>query len=312
MAAGIMENDWMFSGNGIHPWHEIGTVLDDCPTSDDAIKLAKLDWQVIQEPVFMQDGSQIPDWFANIRTDDKTPLGLVRSRYNIVQNQEAFSFVDNIIQNTQGIECHYETAGSLFGGKRTFLLVKLPNIKLVGDDTESYLFFMNSHDGQSGIIAGVSHVRVVCNNTLQFAIGEAGKAQRIWQIRHTKNLESRKAEAIESLKLALNYEKDSGKIALEMAAKKVHEEGFFKQLYNNWNKDASDKTKEKLYTAIHEIYTGKDDLQNFRGSAWGLYNACADYWSNRDTRTSADNKMLQFCTGNDFMNVAEKILFEVA
>lgn len=309
MAAGILENDWMFSANGERPWHGIGTVIMDAPTSEDALKLAKLDWDVIQSPVFMDNGNMIPDWFANVRSDTKEPLGLVRTRYNIVQNKDAFAFVDDIIENTQGIECRYETAGSLFNGKRTFMLVRLPDLDLAGDKAESYMFLMNSHDGSSGMIAGVSNVRVVCNNTLQFAISQAGKAERIWNIRHTKNLEGRAQEAAESLKLAVSYQDKVGQIAWEMAEKKVNEEQFFKKLFNAWNADASEKSKAKLYTNIHEIYTNKDDLQNFRGTAWGLYNAVADWESNKETRTSADNKMLQFCTGDELLKVTEKILF---
>lgn len=312
MAAGIYENDWMFSGNGQHPWHGIGTVVDDCPTSDEAIKLAGLGWEVVQSPVCLENGIVIPGWFANVRQDTGEALGLVKTRYNLVQNKEAFNFVDDIIENTYGVDCHYETAGSLFNGKRIFLLVKLPDVDLVGDRTENYMFFMNSHDGQSPFIAGVSSVRVVCNNTLQFAISQAGKLDRLWTVRHTKNLEERKAEAARSLKLAVNYQQEAAQLAWNMAAKKVNEEEFFKKLFNKWNTEASDKSKEKLYTTIHQIYTGKDDLQNFRGSAWGLYNAVADHLSNGKTRTSADNKMLQFCTGNDLLKTTEAILFEVA
>lgn len=54
---GIMENDTMFSGNGIRPWHGLGIVLNDCPNSDDAIKFANLDWTVRQEPLYMKDGT---------------------------------------------------------------------------------------------------------------------------------------------------------------------------------------------------------------------------------------------------------------
>ena len=44
MSAGLMDYDWMLSVKE-RPWHGIGTVVEDAPTSDEAIKMAKLDWK---------------------------------------------------------------------------------------------------------------------------------------------------------------------------------------------------------------------------------------------------------------------------
>ena len=115
MAHGITEKDTMFSANGIRPWHGLGTVIQDCPNSEEAIRLANLGWDVIQEPVYLSDGSEVPSYLANIRNDTHDVLGMDRGKYTISQNKECFQFVDNLIQNTKGIECKYETAGSLFG-----------------------------------------------------------------------------------------------------------------------------------------------------------------------------------------------------
>ena len=166
---GIMENDTMFSGNGIRPWHGLGTVIEGTVTSDEAIKLANLGWDVIQEPVYLKNGIEIPNLFANIRSDTNDLLGTVKDKYTIVQNKEAFAFTDNIIKNSKGIDAKYETAGSLFNGKRVFMLVRLPDVDLVGDKVENYLFVSTAHDGSQGLMAGITNVRVVCNNTLQMA-----------------------------------------------------------------------------------------------------------------------------------------------
>ena len=240
MAHGIMENDGMFSGNGIRPWHGLGTIVDGCPTSDEAIKLANLGWEVVQEPVCLQDGTIIPNFYANVRSDTKDILGMVQNKYRIVQNKEAFEFTDNIIKNTKGIECHYETAGSLFNGKRTFMLVRLPETDLVGDAVENYLFVTNSHDGTTGLIAGITSVRIVCNNTLQLAINGA---QRTWNLRHTESIKGKQAEAEQALGLALNYTERVKEDAIRMAGQKVREEAFFRELFKKMN--LSEKSTEK-------------------------------------------------------------------
>ena len=304
---GIMENDTMFSGRGIRPWHGLGTVVAGCPTSDEAIKLANLGWDVAQEPLFLQDGTEVANMFANIRSDTKEVLGCVKGRYSIVQNNEAFQFGDNIISNSQGVEAKYETAGSLFNGKRVFMLVRLPDVSLVGDDVENYLFVSNSHDGSSGLMAGITNVRVVCNNTLQMA--EKG-ASRIWKLRHTESIKDKAAEAERALGLSLSYIDRIQEDAEKMAAQKVNEEKFFREFFKGL--DLSEKNKEKTLTTIRDIYTGKDDLQNFRGTAWGIYNAVCDMVSNteplRITDKTAQWKMSEFMTGYEYIQRAQKIL----
>jgi len=307
MAHGIMANDGMFSGNGIRPWHGLGTVVDGTATSDEAIKLANLGWDVIQEPVFLQDGTQIDNLFANVRSDTKEVLGTVKNKYRISQNTETFAFMDAIIQNSKGIECRYETAGSLFNGRKVFMLVRLPETDILGDAIENYLFLSNSHDGTSGLTCGITNIRVVCNNTLQMA--EKG-AQRIWRIRHCASLKDKLIEAEESLGLALTYQERVAEDAEKMAQKKIDEKKFFEVFFKKL--DLAEKNREKVMNNILELYTGKDDLQNFRGSAWGMYNAVADYVSNsepiRKTDKSDSWRMWNFMAGYPMIETTQEIL----
>lgn len=306
MASGIYENDWMLS-TGTRPWHGIGTVVKDAPTSIDAIRIAKLDWDVEQFPIYADD-QEVPGYFANVRTDTKEALGVVKSRYRIVQNSEAFDFVDAIV-NGKDIECRYETAGSLFNGRRIFLLVKLPNMNLLGDDIENYLFFTNTHDGTSSLTAGISNVRVVCNNTLQLAMRNAA---RTWKCRHTISIEDKKKEAQSALGMAVEYMDTMKDTATEMARKLINEEQFFRTLYERNPTHIADKNKMRTFSTIMDIYHGKDDLQNFKGTAWGMYNAVADFVSNTDafrtTETFAENKLKGFFDGYKLLEESQKIL----
>ena len=306
MAHGLMDYDWMLSVKQ-KPWHGIGTIVEDAPTSDEAIKIAKLDWTIQQIPV-MANGKEIPNYFANVRSDTNEALGVVRGRYKVVQNTEAFDFVDGIIEN-KDVECRYETAGSLFNGRKIFLLVKLPNKELLGDDVENYLFFTNSHDGSSALTAGITNVRVVCNNTLQMAIKGA---KRTWTCRHTDSIFAKKAQAQEALDLAVTYMDSMDKTAEELAMKKINEEKFFRRLFEKNNFSLCEKNIEQAIERMHIIYNEKDDLQNFRGTAWGMYNAIADYVSNttpfRNTATYKENKMAKFCSGYAMLNTAQDLL----
>ena len=88
----------------------------EAPSSKDALKIAGLNWQVLQEPIYT-DGEERPieGYKANVRDLDRKVLGVVSDRYRIVQNQEAFAFTDELL----GEGVRYETAGSLQGGKKS-------------------------------------------------------------------------------------------------------------------------------------------------------------------------------------------------
>ena len=304
MAHGLMEYDWMLSTKE-RPWHGIGTVVHEAPTSEEAIRIARLNWTIEQFPVYA-NGNEIPGLFANVRSDTGEALGVVHGRYKIVQNTEAFDFVDNIIGNNE-IECRYETAGSLFNGRRIFLLVKLPDSELVGDKVENYMFFTNSHDGTSALMAGISNVRVVCNNTLQMAIRGA---KRTWSCKHTININGKKQQAKEALGFAVKYMASLNEVAEKMAVQKINEEEFFRKLF-----DADTHTndsKEKIIERVHTIYHEKNDLQNFRGTAWGIYNAVADFCSNtvplRVTKKAGENRVVNFLDGYKLLETSQNLL----
>lgn len=104
------------------PWHGLGTKVMEAPTSKDALQLAELDWQVIQEPVFTAQEELISGYKANVRNSDRQILGVVTDRYKVVQNDEAFAFTDSLL----GEGVRYETAGSLQNGRKVWLLARMP------------------------------------------------------------------------------------------------------------------------------------------------------------------------------------------
>jgi len=179
-------------------WHGLGQIVKDYPTSGEAIQYAGLDYEVAKSPLFtkgsgiienagdIEIGStelEVPDYFANIRTDNNTVLGVVGKDYHIVQNREAFSFFDAIVGGSEGIL--YETAGALGNGERIFITAKLPDYIRVGngdDVTEKYIFLTTSHDGSGSITAAFTPIRIVCQNTLNASLGSMSNVVRI---RHT-------------------------------------------------------------------------------------------------------------------------------
>jgi phage/plasmid-like protein (TIGR03299 family) len=316
MASGIMENDFMFSGRGEVPWHSLGAVLDGVLTSEEAIKVAKLTWTVDQIPIFTANNwaEPIPGFVANVRSDTKEVLGIVTDRYHVAQNKDVFAFADDLIGTNQA-KCTYETAGSLWNGRRVFMLVNMPEGRIVGDVYQPYLCLSNAHDGSSCLQVLVTSIRVVCNNTLQMALHSA---TRKISIRHLSCMDQRKDEALRTIGAASKYFHDLEVFASELAGKKVNISKVLDQLFPASRAMSTRQVKSNMEVKdlIKTLFKRKDDLQNFKGSAWGAYQAIADYRSNseprRKTDTYADAKMARFLDGDDVMNHAQEIIMELA
>ena len=255
------------------PWHGLGTKVEEAPTSADALRLAGLDWRVEQKNIQLCGGSKIPGYKANVRSTDGKVLGVVSDRYRIVQNADAFEFTDSII----GGDVRYETAGSLNGGKKIWLLAKLPETEIAGDKTEPYLCFSNTHDGSGAVRVCMTPIRVVCNNTLNLALDSA---KRAWSVRHTGSLQSKMHEARACLRMANTYMGALAEKADRMANTTITRDQLNRILDELFPMDEHTTEREKQnIKKLRDEYMVcyfAPDLVKFRDTAWGAYNAMSD------------------------------------
>lgn len=280
------------------PWHGLGTPVQSALTSAEALKAAELDWTVEAKPIYTDKGIQIPGYVANTRDKDDSVLGIVSDKYKIVQNVDAFAFTDNLI----GKDVRYETAGSLRNGKSTFMLARLPQKKILGDDFENYICFTNTHDGTGAVKVCSTNVRVVCNNTLNLALNTA---KRSWTCKHMGRIEDKLQEAQRALQLAEEYTEQLS-IYAERAANITIDEAktyeVIKQLFPI-SDDASDRMKKNNQDAINDFRNClvAVDLSPFYGTLWGLVNAASDFAYHRTptrmTSTYQEGKMNQAIHG---------------
>lgn len=272
MAANI---ETMFYAGREKPWHGLGTQVEEAPTSADALRLAGLDWTVQRKPIQVCGGRKVDNFFANVRSSDGAVLGVVSDRYQVVQNAEAFAFTDALIGGESQV--HYETAGSLMGGRKIWLLAKLPDTEIVGDKTEPYLCFSNTHDGSGAIRVCMTPVRVVCNNTLNIALNGA---KRAWSVRHTGDIQAKLQEARMCLDMANKYMDKLAVYADQMANKTVTDEQIAKILDEMFpaTEDMSEREKRNATKAREEymICYFAPDILKFKGTAWGALNAMSD------------------------------------
>lgn len=258
------------------PWHGLGTMVMEAPTSKEALALAGLDWKVIQKPIETDDGLPITGFKANLRETDNQILGVVTDRYKVVQNEDAFAFTDAMLG--EGIT--YETAGSLQGGRRTWMLARLPQHYIIsGDEITPYLVFMNSHDGTGAIKVAMTPIRVVCQNTLNLAISTA---RRSWSTNHTGDISGKLEDAKNTLLYAERYMAELGKTIDKLNHQKLSD----RQVYDYINAlfplvdNASELQKKNLLRMKEDMkarYFDAPDLQHVGKNAYRFINAVSDF-----------------------------------
>jgi phage/plasmid-like protein (TIGR03299 family) len=304
-------------------WHGLGKIVQDYPTSKEAIQFAGLDYTVEKRPLFTynnenQNGNsdtdiiipeiEVPNYYATVRTDNETVLGVVGKDYQVVQNVDAFSFFDSIVGG-DGIQ--YETAGALNKGERIFVTAKLPDYIKVGNNDliEQFLFLTTSHDGYGSITAAFTPVRVVCANTLNAAMRNHSNAVKI---RHTANAKERLEQA----------HKVMG-ISNQLSAELEH-------LFNRWAKvRITDNEVKKLVQlamipnkeVLHNLQTGKEDelstafknmcdtvyeyamssptqsMDTTKGTLFGAYNSVTGYFQNVRNYKDSESKLKSILFG---------------
>lgn len=292
-------------------WEGLGTDVKEAANSADALKLAGLDWTVEQRPVYLgNEPTPIPNYKANVRDKDNKVLGIVTDRYQIVQNTEAFSFTDSLI----GGDVRYETAGSLKGGKRIWLLAKMPTARVAGDDVDPYLCFTNTHDGSGSVKVCVTPVRIWCMNTLNLALRTA---KRSWSMKHVGALELKLSEARMTLELADRYMLALDEEAERLANVTVTDEKLEKILNEMFplKEDATERQKDTVKAAKDEIMIAyfMPDIAKFRGTAWGVVNAVADMVDHskpqRNTQNYRENNWGRIMDGHHLLDmVTEKVM----
>ncbi len=298
----------------VAPWHGLGKIVAEAPDSAAAIKLAGLDWDVIQSPVYVND-NKVDNYFANVRSDNDEVLGIVTGRYSIVQNSEAFAFTDSLIKDG---EVRYETAGSLKSGRQVWMLAKMKQeYSILGDKFDPYMCFINSHDGTGAVRVLMTPIRVVCQNTVNAAI--AG-ARRSWSTTHVGNMADKLEDARNTLMYAGKYmdklEEDAHRLAdINLTAEKYAE-------VINHILPITVKTSERQAKVIQLrrdaiLHAMKaDDIRKFAGTGWGFLNAVADYTTHaepvRKTATFRDNHFSRVVSGDSLFDLAYLMLNKVA
>lgn len=293
------------------PWHGLGTKVMEAPTSKDALQLAGLDWNVVQEPIYTETEELIDGYKANVRDSDRSVLGVVTDRYKVIQNEEAFAFVDALL----GEGVRFETAGSLNGGKKVWMLAHMPREYIIaGERISPYLVFSNTHDGSGAVKVAITPIRVVCNNTLNLALNTA---KRSWSMVHTGDVKDKLEEARNTLFMAEKYMDNLGKEferlrSIEISDTEVLE---YINLLLPCEENASMQQKRNIQRLREDMkarYFDAPDLKEVGNNAYRFINAVSDFATHceplRRTLNYKENLFSKTIDGNPLIDKAYQLV----
>lgn len=291
-------------------WHGLGQVVTEAKTSDEVIKLAHLDWDVVKVPNMVNlpiSGVVESGSFSIVRKDNEAILcAVMGDKYTPVQNIEAFKFMDDLVMFKPDII--YETAGALGKGETVFVTAKLPGYIRIGktnDVIERYLVWTNSHAGR---ILGCyfTDIRVVCNNTLSASIKDLKNGVTL---KHTANVLSRVKQVKDLLDLRYQYTDELTKIFNALSTLRVDEKvetDFVNNLFLTpeelkllGTSDGISTRKQNIINSVRtSIHTGPGQDMH-KGTAFWLYNGLTSYFQNTKEYKTPDRKMYGITLGGD-------------
>jgi phage/plasmid-like protein (TIGR03299 family) len=262
---------------GETPWHRLGTKLDKPATAAEAIVAAGLDYTIRKlELKTKMPELDVQDHFATVRTDTNEVLGVVGSRYEPIQNKDAFTLFDSLVGEGEAI---YHTAGALGKGERIWLMAKLPDYIRINDNdiVEKFLLLTNTHDGSSTVRVKLTPIRVVCQNTLSLAL--SGTEQEV-SIRHTHQATGKLKLAHQILGLSNSLYKELEGIFNRMQQTKMTPSSmnyYLRKLFPDAETVQRSTRREQIRQKVLELSETGIGAEMSKGTLWGAYNGVTEY-----------------------------------
>ena len=258
------------------PWHGLGVPVSNDMSAYEMMEAAQLNWSVKKQPMYFmpnQDkGVLVEDKMLLVREEDNKQLDVVSSTWHPVQNQAAFDFFYDWVEEGN-MEMH--TAGSLKDGKLVWVLAKINETfeVLQNDIVEGYLLFTNPHQFGHSVNVRFTPIRVVCNNTLQLALG--GNNYHSFSVDHTKPFDAHAVkDALGLSKVAMG---DYSIQAKYLASKRVvinTVDEYFQSLFpmTDYQKEKNHVRSKRAAQVMRLYNNGTPGSELAKGTMWDAFN----------------------------------------
>ena len=239
----------------------------------------------------------VPKKQAIIREDNNSVIGIVGSKYKMVQNMEVFNALDTLIDAG---DARYAAAGEYNGGSSIWMVLELPQgVEVANDPHAAFLLVKTSHDGSSSVVIKPIIERLFCANQVNGLISNRnGNRNRkyneyTYRMSHTTNQELSIADIRNITNLTYTAIADYQLVANNLLSKTMTREqtlNFFKQVWalpstvEDKPYDLLTRGERKQQTIAKEardkawaIYSQSETQENIRGTAFGAWHAVVEF-----------------------------------
>ena len=286
------------------PWHGLGNQLPPSQPLEVWQRSAGMDWSIKESDVLYS----VADVSINVRpcvgskvlyrSDSLAPLSVVSERYKVVQPREVLEFYRDLV-SAGGFEL--ETAGVLKGGKKLWALAKTGQETVLkgGDRVKAYLLLATSCDGTLATTAQFTSVRVVCNNTLQMAVGGRSGAVKV---PHSTKFDPAAVKRELGIGLSVWDAFLVGMRAMsERSVSHAEATRFLTDVLGDPSTSLSDQINQKAIQSVQALFAGAGKgagLESADGTAWGILNAVTEYVDHERRSRSQDYRLDSAWFGN--------------
>ncbi len=284
--------------HGEEPWHGLGNKLGRNQPIPFWLKQAGMDWEIKKSDVMysVAEGSGLhvksnPDSKVLFRSDTLEPLSVVSDRYKVVQPNEVLHFYKDLVE-AGGFEL--ETAGVLKGGRKLWALAKTGQETILrgGDKVKAYLLLATSCDGSLATTAQFTSIRVVCNNTLQMAVGDRKGAVKV---PHSTTFDP--AAVKQELGIGLSsWDMFMGsiKVLSERKVNKFETMNYLVEVLGDPALPLNEQPNQKALQNVYALFSGSGrgaGMASANGTAWGLLNGITEYVDHSRRAMSQDHRL---------------------
>jgi phage/plasmid-like protein (TIGR03299 family) len=284
---------------GEKPWHGLGHELQKGADIETWKIAAGMNFDLVAKPALYLDDDgefgRVEGRNVLLRSDTRDALSIVSDRYNIVQPGEVLEFYRDLV-GAAGFDL--ETAGVLAGGRRYWALASIgEQARIMGQDAISgYLMLGTSCDGSLATTAAFTSVRIVCQNTLNFAVQDIENNRRMSvKVPHNSTFDPQAVKT--ELGLAQRSWQSFVEEASKMATRKVSNKEaveFLVRVLGDETKPVEEQEDAKTIKRVYELFTGDgmgSEMKSAAGTTWGLVNAVTEYYDHRRPTRTADSRL---------------------
>lgn len=228
------------------------------------------------------------DYFGIVREDTGEVFSTVKEGYTPTQNHTIIETMQDIAGQN---DLEIVKAVPFNEGRKVMVQMKRPNNHVVigGQDTEQYIYAINSHDGSSSLKFGFMNTVVFCQNQFGWLNSNA-----ISGYRHTQSIQDK----VKELPTIINFTAEEEKIAelQHFSGQSIGRDAMEEMLFSLTKIDIalSAAELESFSTRSWNIY---NDLQNciieetsrVGLTKWGLFNGVTKYTTHMKSTPTRKN-----------------------